>query len=84
MNDKDKQKVRSEWMEEKRNKMSSDGEDSHLFQKMIMKNYVQFCKIFKRCADSDYVPLNPFLKIKETVKKKPLFSLKVLINEDRI
>ena len=38
MNDKDKQKARSEWMEEKRNKMSSDGEDSHLFQKMNMKN----------------------------------------------
>lgn len=38
MNDKDKQKVRSEWMEEKRNKMSSDTEDSHLFQKMNMKN----------------------------------------------
>lgn len=38
MNDKDKQKVRSEWMEEKRNKMSSDAEDSHLFQKMNMKN----------------------------------------------
>lgn len=73
MNDKDKQKVRSEWMEEKRNKMSSDGEDSHLFQKMNMKNYVQFCKIFKRCADSDYVPLNPFLKIKETVKKNHYF-----------
>ena len=38
MNDKDKQKVRSEWMEEKRNTMSSDAEDSHLFQKMNMKN----------------------------------------------
>ena len=36
MNKKDIQKVRSEWMEEKRNKISSDGEDSLLFQKLNM------------------------------------------------
>ena len=36
MNKKDIQKVRSEWMEEKRNKICSDGEDSHLFQKLNM------------------------------------------------
>ena len=73
MNNKDIQKVRSEWMEEKRNKISSNGEDSHLFQKLNMQNQVQFCKIFKRCADSDQVPLNPFLKIKETVKNPIIF-----------